>query len=777
MAGYIGYKRTITLDFNYDQVKQGVPKVNQQMALMNSEFNKAMASINKSGSAIDKLTVQNQKYAAQVQIQKEKVAGLEKELEKLSTAENKNQRAITSKQIELNNAKAKLTDYQMALNRSNNELAKSNTLFGTAKLAIEDFKMGAERAGVDLNALGKEIAAVTAAVTAFGTVTGKAFMDYEGDITQARNLMDESVMSFEELDKGVRGIADSYGLEAAAAARAAEAALSSNVQTADSLDFLSKSAKFAVATTSELSEANERMLTATDMGTSIMNAYKLSIDDMNGVFDQLILTQKMAKVTWEDYNSQIGNLVALGGQWNVSLKEINASLIMQTRCGIDSATALTNTKAILSGIVSPSAQASEAAKKLGIDFSKSALESKGFARILMEVITATQKDSEAATQLFGNIRGLSGVTVNAAENGRLYKEVMEELDGAVGSLDQSFQNVTETTNYKFDSAINNLKNSFVSMGETISPFIEGVAKVVEVISKLPAPITVGVVSLASLCVAVNAGKKVFDVFSNTAGILGVVFTKIASLIGINTASFAANTISVGANTTAMAGQSTAAGTATAALSAEASAAGAASAANSALTGTTAGATAGLSGVGAAGTVAGSGLMATGVGGTMALGPILLVIAAVAALVTLLVLLGNKSKSAKQELANVGQTAQSVASDVTNSAKSAEKEVNRTMKTVAKGSTVATWSSDRRGYASGTNYVKEDGYYTINEGNETETFLRRGTQVRNASRTARESKGTDMSKTNSLLESLISEVNNMKSTISNLPSEQLRLARM
>lgn len=811
---YIGYRRTIQLDFNYDAVKQGVPKVNQQMALLNSEFNKASAQVKATGSALDKLTLQNQKAANQFKLQQDKVANLQKELVKLTTAETKNERAIASKKIELNNAQAQLIKYQTALRSSNNELEKSKTLTGKVKLAMEDFRMGAERAGVDLDGLKTQFAALAAAVTAFTTVTGAAFMDYEGDITLARNLMDESVMSFGELDKGVRKLADDYGMTAAAMAKSAEAALSSNVQTAESLEFLNTAARFAVATTSELTEANDRLLVTTNVATSIMNAYKMSVDDMGGVLDELILTQKLAKVTWEDYNAQIGGLVAIGGQWGVSLEEINASLILQTQCGIDSATALTNTKNILTAIVKPSTQASEKAKELGLNFSMSALESKGFANILMDIVKAANKDSEAITQLFGNVRGLTGITVNATDSGKAYAEVMEKLNNAAGTLDQSFNNVTETTNYKFDAAMARLKNTLVDCGDAISPLIDATASVIDAFSNIPTPIIVATGAIAALVAAVNIGTKVWAAMSAACGTVGLLYTTIATKLGITTAATTANTVANTANATS----ATAAATGLGATSAAASVASARLGAASATAGT---ATASLTAVGAGGVTAGTGLMATGTGASMAMGPILLIIAAIAALVVVIALVAGNSKKMKSELAAVGDTAKDVTSQVTQAADSAEKQVRRMQKVAnakthestyttsgMKGSKhtaivdgfysdpmdsvrkedleyVQKWGTMGiaggnyvNGYATGTNYVPEDGWYRVNEYGQQERFLRRGTEVRNGAQTRLDAQNNkvDMTETNNLLKQVIHAISSMEHTVTDLPKQQLRFSR-
>ena len=298
------------------------------------------------------------------------------------------------------------------------------------------------------------------------------------------------------------------------------------------------------------------------------------------------------------------------------------------------------------------------------------MKNKGFAVVMDKITKACKDDNEAMATLFGNVRAWTGATVLAENGGKNFKEVLESLNDSSGMLDNNLQNVSETTGVKWKEAIERLKNSAVDLGEKIAPIIEVIAKIVDIVAAIPAPVTLAVVAFTSM-------------------------TKILSMVS-----------------------------------------------------------AGLIALGAGGGIAAGGISALGLAGGISL-PVILAIAGAIALVVAMIALLNNSK------------ADSSISSATNSCTDAMK----------KATSAVNSSKSKKGYASGTNYVKEDGYYTINEGDETETFLRRGTQVRNASRTAREEKGADMSKTNKLLESLILEVSNMKSTINNLPSEQLRLARM
>lgn len=661
MSGFIGYKRTIQLDFNYDKVKEGVPKVNQQMALLNSEFNKTVAQVNATGNAFDKLVISNQKLGNQVQLQKDKVAGLEKELEKLTTAENKNERAIASKTIELNNAQAQLTKLETAYKSSNEEVEKSKTLYGQAKLELENFRLGAERAGVNLDQLKGQFVATTAAIIAFVSGTSSAYMSYEEELIQARNLMDENVMSYGELNKSVKSLSNTYGILDKEMAKATATALSSGVSTADSINFMDEAAKFAKATFSDLN-------TVVDLSTSIMNSYGYSVSELPGIYDQLINTQKQAKVSWEDYNSQIGNLTALGSKIGVSLNEINAALVLQTQQGIASSTALTNLKGILSAMASPTSAAATMADELGISFNAAALKSKGLEGVMQDIVKGCKGNSEAMATLFGSTEAWTAATVLASNSGKDFQDVIASLSESSGMLDTSLNNVEETTSSKWNESINRLKNSAVELGESMAPIVNVVAKIIDLIAAIPAPVTLAVVA-----------------FGSVAKILSIVSTAMVAL-------------------------------------------------------------------GAGGGVAAAGLSAIGIAGGISL-PVILAIAAAIALVVAMIALLSKSDGSK-------------------AISNATKSCNEAMSTAT---TKVNNMKSRKGYKSGTNYVKEDGYYTVNEGNETETFLKRGTQVKNAGLTSNDTKASD-DKQISLLKNLIDEVKELRQAYKEQPRELLRLQR-
>jgi len=56
-VSFNGYKRSIKLEFDYNEVKEGIPNVKKQMAVLNAEFKKSSEEIKASGKEIDGLGV------------------------------------------------------------------------------------------------------------------------------------------------------------------------------------------------------------------------------------------------------------------------------------------------------------------------------------------------------------------------------------------------------------------------------------------------------------------------------------------------------------------------------------------------------------------------------------------------------------------------------------------------------------------------------------------------------------------------------------------------
>lgn len=699
-AGFTGYKRTIQLDFDYDKVKAGVPKVNQQMALLNAEFNKTIASAKNTGSAFDMMSLKNQKLANQLAMQRDKVSALEKDLEKLTNAEKKNDRAIASKQISLKNAQAELINLENAYKESNAEIAKTSTLSGQVKLAMEDMRIGFERAGVDAYKLKSQFAALGAAVVAFTTTSGKAFIDFEGHMIKSKTIMDETQVSYKQMSKNVIEMSNEYNIAAGEVAEANYNILSSNIATADANKVLAESAKLAKTGFTDIA-------TAADILTSIMNGYSLTADDAALEVDKLIMAQKKGKMTIDELSSSLGNLVGVASSVNVPISEVEATIAAVTQTGVKASTAIDNMRDVLSTIANPTAQAAEAAKKYGVNLDYASISSKGFAKWLDETLSKTKGNAAALGELFGNVGGWSEILSLSRENGLAFSESLKEIENSAGTADAALKDIQDTAGEQLGSAVNHLKNSFIELGEAMSPVIEVVASIIDKFAEVPTPILGTTAAMIGLSVTVSLLKKMFSGLSMSTGLAGAAMKVLGLGATGATASMTGTATSGGFLSKVLSSLGLTSSTASASLGGIGAGASAASASLGATGAAATGASAGLTTVGAGGTVAGTGLAAVGAGGTLALGPILLVIAAIAALVILLAVLAGKSNDASKSVANIGDSSKKALESVTSSTKSAQKSIQEMNKSVSSSTSKANAVISQKrvydGYTQGTTF--------------------------------------------------------------------------
>ena len=191
------------LAFNYDEVKQGVPQVNKQMALLNAEYKNTQAEIKATGTTMDasgaKLDYLKEKYKIQTQT----VEQHKKKLKELEDAEVKDQKAIANTTISLRNAEAQLKTTQNQIKEATTEVKNQQTALGSAATQWNEFKDKMSEAGVNVDAVAGQMQKVGAVMVAVGVGSTKLYMDFDTAMTKARTIADESQLSYDQMKKGV----------------------------------------------------------------------------------------------------------------------------------------------------------------------------------------------------------------------------------------------------------------------------------------------------------------------------------------------------------------------------------------------------------------------------------------------------------------------------------------------------------------------------------------------------------------------------------------------
>lgn len=151
MSNFKNYKRAIVFECDYTQLKDATKDINKQMALLNAEFRRSSEEVKANGTALDHLTLVHEKLSVQIELQKDKVNELKKYLKELEEAEGDNSNSIVNTTIELKKAEATLIKYQSDLEKTKEKIDGFNV--STAEMSDQlelleaEFKL--QQASVD----------------------------------------------------------------------------------------------------------------------------------------------------------------------------------------------------------------------------------------------------------------------------------------------------------------------------------------------------------------------------------------------------------------------------------------------------------------------------------------------------------------------------------------------------------------------------------------------------------------------------------------------------
>ncbi len=190
-----------------------------------------------------------------------------------------------------------------------------------------------------------------------------------------------------------------------------------------SLDLLSASYDVASAGFGEVAELSDvlkasqlgatggfsELATVADATTSVLNAYGLESDQAAKLVDGFIQTQNDGKIVVDQYAQQIGRLAPIAAGAGVGIDELNAAISTVTATGVPVESTFAGLRQVIAAIQKPTKEASDAAKELGIDFSATALSTKGLGGVLEELVAKGGASEETLAKFFGSVEARTAI--------------------------------------------------------------------------------------------------------------------------------------------------------------------------------------------------------------------------------------------------------------------------------------------------------------------------------------------------------------------------------
>lgn len=266
--------------------------------------------------------------------------------------------------------------------------------------------------------------------------------EFERGVAEVATIADEAEFPIRKIEQTTLDLAKTFGTVPVEQTKGLYQAISAGAtDAAEATDLLNAANKLAIGGVSDT-------FTSIDVLTSALNAYEAQGLTATDATDTLFTAVRKGKTTVDELGAGLGQVIPTAAQLDISFADLNASIAAITLSGISTAQATTGLNAALANIIKPSEDAKEAARELGIDFTSTALKSKGLAKFMGDIIDTAGGNEVALSKLFGSIRGVRAMMALTNNEGQILGEVLDAMEGRAGATEAAFQKMAHTTDFQ-----------------------------------------------------------------------------------------------------------------------------------------------------------------------------------------------------------------------------------------------------------------------------------------------------------------------------------------
>lgn len=311
--------------------------------------------------------------------------------------------------------------------------------------------------------------AVSAPMTGLIVSGAKMAMSTEKSFNTVRGITKLAGSEWDSYVKDMRKGANTIGKTYDEYAQATYQAISAGVKHTDTVKFLDKANKLAVVGQTDLTKA-------TDLLTTVQNAYGLSAEDTTRISDVLIRTQDKGKTTVDELASAMGKVIPTAKANGVEIEQLGAAYAIMTSEGIATAEATTYMNSMFNELGKGGTKVSEVLKEVsGKSFPDLMKEGKSVGDVLQILKDYADENNMAFTDLFGSAEAGKAALALLGDGADKFNGQLENMANASGETANQFDTVHGKA-MSFDEAMAQLKNSLVDIVKSLQPVLEKITE-------------------------------------------------------------------------------------------------------------------------------------------------------------------------------------------------------------------------------------------------------------------------------------------------------------
>lgn len=296
------------------------------------------------------------------------------------------------------------------------------------------------------------------AATAFAKAA-KSSYDFEKEFR--KNMLEVATISTQVTDdmtgfmNQVMSITQEIPIKAPEAAKALYSIVSAGHDGADGMKILEVSAKAAVGGLTETE-------TAADAITTILNAYKMSAEEVGTVSDQLFTTVRLGKTTFGELGASIAQVAPIAAAYGISIDQVLGAVASLTKQGTPTAQAMTQIRAAIQGTAG--------------EFGDAAFQGRTFQEALQLIYEKAGGSASKMKEMLGTDEGLAATLALTGKNAKAAANDLGELQNSLGATEAAFGKMADEAGNQMTLLSNNIQAALRPMGEAILQEVAEIAK-------------------------------------------------------------------------------------------------------------------------------------------------------------------------------------------------------------------------------------------------------------------------------------------------------------
>jgi len=319
-----------------------------------------------------------------------------------------------------------------------------------------------------LESLTVKVGSVGGAITlGFKSVVADT-VEFEKGLAEASTLVKTDFEKFKKLySKELLEISVKLGQEKTDVTKAFYDAISSGFDPKKALEVIKQAGKAAVAGVSDISIANNTLIT-------VVKSWGL---DLKTASDLIFKTIAKGRTTFTEIARNIGGVAAIISSAGVSFKEFSAVVAAATAKGLDTAQTMTSIREIVNALISPTTQAEKAFQKLGITVNKETLKQKGLVGTLKEITDAMKEaglteaeQAQMLSEIFGSVEAQKVVNMFIADPENFVR-TLKEFQTVGGETEEAFKKMSKSTWFAFNKLSQAVESTKIAFGSLLLPAV------------------------------------------------------------------------------------------------------------------------------------------------------------------------------------------------------------------------------------------------------------------------------------------------------------------